>query len=175
MLILDDATSSVDASVEAQILAALREELQTTLVVIAYRLSTIRLADRVIYLEGGRVAGTGSHDELLATSPGLRRDHPRLRAGRTMSAVRAAIVDDDGLEIPEELRSSFAVLRRGIRESPELRAGLGFTVDHLPRRRDRAPHDADLDPAGLRPRVRRRVPAGLRRHGVRRRRSGWSR
>ena len=42
-----------------------------------------------------------------------------------MSAVP---VDDDGLEIPEELHSSFAVLRRGIRESPELRAGLGFTV-----------------------------------------------
>jgi ABC-type multidrug transport system fused ATPase/permease subunit len=70
VLILDDATSSVDASVEAQILAALREELHTTLVVIAYRLSTIRLADRVIFLEGGRVADTGSHDELVASSPG---------------------------------------------------------------------------------------------------------
>jgi ABC-type multidrug transport system fused ATPase/permease subunit len=70
VLILDDATSSVDATVEAQILAALRDELQTTLVVIAYRLSTIRLADRVIFLEGGRVAGTGSHDELMVTSPG---------------------------------------------------------------------------------------------------------
>ncbi|MCD6022307.1 MAG: Xenobiotic-transporting ATPase [Actinomycetia bacterium] len=70
VLILDDATSSVDASVEAQILAALREELHTTLVVIAYRLSTIQLADRVIYLEDGRVAGTGAHDELMATSPG---------------------------------------------------------------------------------------------------------
>ena len=70
VLILDDATSSVDASCEAQILAALREELHTTLVVIAYRLSTIRLADRVIYLEGGRVADTGSHDELMTTSPG---------------------------------------------------------------------------------------------------------
>jgi ATP-binding cassette subfamily B protein len=70
VLILDDATSSVDASVEAQILAALREGLHTTLVVIAYRLSTIRLADRVIYLEDGRVAGTGSHDELMASSPG---------------------------------------------------------------------------------------------------------
>jgi ATP-binding cassette, subfamily B, bacterial len=70
ILILDDATSSVDATVEAQILAALREELRTTLVVIAYRLSTIRLADRVIYLEGGRVVGTGSHDELMAASPG---------------------------------------------------------------------------------------------------------
>jgi ATP-binding cassette, subfamily B, bacterial len=70
ILILDDATSSVDATVEAQILAALREELHTTLVVIAYRLSTIRLADRVIYLEGGRVVGTGSHDELMAASAG---------------------------------------------------------------------------------------------------------
>jgi ATP-binding cassette, subfamily B, bacterial len=70
VLILDDATSSVDASVEAQILSALREELHTTLVVIAYRLSTIRLADRVIFLQDGQVAGTGSHDELMASSPG---------------------------------------------------------------------------------------------------------
>jgi ATP-binding cassette, subfamily B, bacterial len=44
-----------------------------------------------------------------------------------MSPVETAVVDD-GLEIPEELRSSFAVLRQGIRESPELRAGLAFTV-----------------------------------------------
>ncbi|MDP9118648.1 MAG: ABC transporter ATP-binding protein, partial [Actinomycetota bacterium] len=70
ILILDDATSSVDASVEAQILAALREELHTTLVVIAYRLSTIRLADRVFFLEGGRVSATGTHDELMAAAPG---------------------------------------------------------------------------------------------------------
>jgi ABC-type multidrug transport system fused ATPase/permease subunit len=70
VLILDDATASVDPAVEAEILGALREELRTTLVVVAYRLSTIRLADRVIYLEQGRVAATGSHDELLATRPG---------------------------------------------------------------------------------------------------------
>jgi ABC-type multidrug transport system fused ATPase/permease subunit len=70
VLILDDATSSVDPSVEAEILDALRRELRTTLVVVAYRLSTIRLADRVIYLEDGRVAATGSHDELLGSRPG---------------------------------------------------------------------------------------------------------
>ena len=70
ILILDDATSSVDPAVEAQILSALRRELRTTLVVVAYRLSTIRLADRVIYVEDGRVKATGSHDELLATHPG---------------------------------------------------------------------------------------------------------
>jgi ATP-binding cassette, subfamily B, bacterial len=70
VLILDDATSAVDPSIEADILAALRDELQTTLIVVAYRLSTIRLADRVIYLEDGRVLGTGPHEELLATQPG---------------------------------------------------------------------------------------------------------
>ena len=70
ILILDDATSSVDPTVEADILGALRRELDTTLIVVAYRLSTIRLADRVVYLEDGRVAGTGSHDLLLATLPG---------------------------------------------------------------------------------------------------------
>ena len=70
VLILDDATSAVDPTIEARILARLREELRTTLVVVAYRLSTIGLADRVIYLEEGRVGGTGSHRELLATAPG---------------------------------------------------------------------------------------------------------
>ncbi|HYY08968.1 MAG TPA: ABC transporter ATP-binding protein [Actinomycetota bacterium] len=70
VLILDDATSSVDPSIEARILASLQEELRTTLVVIAYRLSTIRLADRVIFLEDGRVAATGSHDELMDGAPG---------------------------------------------------------------------------------------------------------
>jgi ATP-binding cassette, subfamily B, bacterial len=70
VLILDDATSSVDPTVEADILAALRRELSTTLIVVAYRLSTIRLADRVIFLEDGRVKATGRHEELLAGQPG---------------------------------------------------------------------------------------------------------
>jgi ATP-binding cassette, subfamily B, bacterial len=70
VLILDDATSAVDPSVEARILGALRRELHTTLIVVAYRLSTIRLADRVIFLHQGRVAATGGHDELLASQPG---------------------------------------------------------------------------------------------------------
>jgi ABC-type multidrug transport system fused ATPase/permease subunit len=70
VLILDDATSSVDPAIEAEILTALRRELHTTLVVVAYRLSSIRLADRVIFLENGRVAATGSHEALLASTPG---------------------------------------------------------------------------------------------------------
>jgi ABC-type multidrug transport system fused ATPase/permease subunit len=70
VLILDDATSAVDPAIEAEILRGLRRELRTTLVVVAYRLSTIQLADRVIYLEDGRVAASGPHGELLATTPG---------------------------------------------------------------------------------------------------------
>jgi len=70
VLILDDATSSVDPTIEAEVLGRLREELRTTLVVIAYRLSTIRLADRVLFLERGAVAASGRHDELMATTPG---------------------------------------------------------------------------------------------------------
>jgi ATP-binding cassette, subfamily B, bacterial len=70
VLILDDATSSVDPTIEAEVLGRLREELRTTLVVIAYRLSTIRLADRVLFLERGAVAASGPHDELMTTTPG---------------------------------------------------------------------------------------------------------
>ncbi len=65
LLILDDATSAVDARVEQQILDGLRRELEMTTIVVAQRLSTIALANRVVFLEQGRTAGVGSHDELL--------------------------------------------------------------------------------------------------------------
>jgi ATP-binding cassette, subfamily B, bacterial len=70
VLILDDATSAVDPTIEAEILAGLRRELETTLIVVAYRLSTIRLADRVLYLEQGRLRASGSHEQLLAAESG---------------------------------------------------------------------------------------------------------
>jgi ABC-type multidrug transport system fused ATPase/permease subunit len=66
VLLLDDATSAVDPRIEAEILANLRAELDTTLVVVAYRLATIRLADRVLYLADGRIAADGRHEALLA-------------------------------------------------------------------------------------------------------------
>jgi len=66
ILILDDATSSVDPTIEQAILAGLKQEVQTTLIVIAYRVSTIALADRVLFLENGRVVADGPHNELLA-------------------------------------------------------------------------------------------------------------
>ncbi len=67
LLILDDATSAVDPVVESQILEGLRRDLATTTLVVAQRVSTIELADRVAYLDAGRVVAQGSHAELLAT------------------------------------------------------------------------------------------------------------
>ena len=71
LLILDDATSAVDPSVEQAILARLREASSgTTVLVVAYRMATILLADEVVYLEGGRVVDHGSHDQLLGRCVG---------------------------------------------------------------------------------------------------------
>ncbi len=69
ILVLDDGTSSVDASTEQQIKLALREVMDgRTTFVIAHRLSTIALADEIVVLEHGRIADRGSHDELLERS-----------------------------------------------------------------------------------------------------------
>jgi len=69
ILILDDATSSVDASTEQEIKSGLGEVLSgRTTFVIAHRLSTIALADRIVVLADGHVVADGSHAELLQTS-----------------------------------------------------------------------------------------------------------
>jgi ATP-binding cassette subfamily B protein len=74
LLVLDDATSSVDPMTEAAILVGLEGHLpSTTTVVVASRLATIALADRVLYLEDGRLVADGDHDRLLATIPGYAR------------------------------------------------------------------------------------------------------
>lgn len=71
LLILDDATSAVDPSVEAQILHRLRSaDLPSTVVVVAYRPSSIRLADEVVYVADGRVVAQGTHAQLMAAQPG---------------------------------------------------------------------------------------------------------
>jgi ATP-binding cassette, subfamily B, bacterial len=69
LLMLDDATSAVDPTVERQILDGLPDVLRATTLVVAHRLSTIALADRVLFLDGGRIAASGSHRELLDSVP----------------------------------------------------------------------------------------------------------
>jgi ATP-binding cassette subfamily B protein len=70
ILILDDATSSVDATTEAAIKSALRELMRDrTTFVIAHRLSTIALADEIVVLEDGAIAARGTHEELVESSP----------------------------------------------------------------------------------------------------------
>jgi ATP-binding cassette, subfamily B, bacterial len=74
LLILDDATSAVDPSIETRILLRLKESaIPSTVVLVAYRRSSIALADRVVYLEEGRVLGQGSHDDLMEAVPGYAR------------------------------------------------------------------------------------------------------
>ncbi|MFP4554003.1 MAG: ABC transporter ATP-binding protein [Actinomycetota bacterium] len=74
LLILDDATSAVDPSVEAEILRSLKTAaLPSTIVVVAYRPSSIRLADEVVYVDRKRILAHGTHEELVHSEPGYAR------------------------------------------------------------------------------------------------------
>ncbi|MEV2265992.1 ABC transporter ATP-binding protein [Nonomuraea africana] len=104
LLILDDATSSVDPQVEAKILHGLRDALNvgetesgqgeegSTVVVVAYRLATISLADEVVYLDRGSVVDRGTHEELLERCPGYRN---LVTAYEREEAERAAIAAEE--------------------------------------------------------------------------------
>ncbi|MDH5371350.1 MAG: ABC transporter ATP-binding protein/permease [Acidimicrobiia bacterium] len=93
LMILDDATSAVDPSVEAEILRSLKQaDLPSTIVMVAYRPATIRLADEVMFIDGKRVAAHGTHEELLVQSPGYAdlvqayEEDARRRAGEAGAA-----------------------------------------------------------------------------------------
>jgi ATP-binding cassette, subfamily B, bacterial len=73
VLILDDATASVDATTEARIRLGLREAMRgRTTLIVAHRLSTLALADELVVLDRGRVAARGTQEELLESSPVFR-------------------------------------------------------------------------------------------------------
>jgi ABC-type multidrug transport system fused ATPase/permease subunit len=85
ILILDEPTSSLDAISEEIVFAALRRlRAGRTTIVIAHRLSTVRDADRILVLDGGRIAAQGRHAELLQTSRLYRRMCARLSVGRSL-------------------------------------------------------------------------------------------
>jgi ABC-type multidrug transport system fused ATPase/permease subunit len=100
ILILDDATASVDASTEARIRLGLREAMEgRTTLIIAHRLSTISLADEIVVVDEGRIAARGTHDDLLETSQVYRDIYEHgLLERKFADAVEARAVLDEAEE-----------------------------------------------------------------------------
>ena len=90
ILVLDEATSSLDSETEAHIQQAVRALMEgRTTIIIAHRLSTVRTVDRILVFDGGRIVEQGSHDDLLTRPDGHYR---RLHAIQTDVADAAALV-----------------------------------------------------------------------------------
>ncbi|MCQ4079162.1 ABC transporter ATP-binding protein/permease [Streptomyces sp. RB6PN25] len=138
ILVLDDATSAVDATTEVAIHDALREQLtDRTTLLIAHRMSTLHLADRIVVLDGGRIAASGTHAELTASSmlyrtllSGLEQEEAG-QAGDSIEQLAARWSVSDGATA-----SAWSGARRPVRASggatvmaaisaPSLGAGLG--------------------------------------------------
>lgn len=69
VLIFDDSTSAVDTATEGKIRKTLREKMgDTTVILIAQRISAVRDADKILVMENGEIVGMGTHDELMETN-----------------------------------------------------------------------------------------------------------
>jgi ATP-binding cassette subfamily B protein len=99
IVVLDDATSAIDVRVEAEILDALARLLsRRTTLLISHRESTLRLADRVLWMDDGKIVAQGRHQQLLAREPGYAAvlasaEAGRVRAGAQPTAPRPALRD----------------------------------------------------------------------------------
>ena len=107
LLLLDDATSAVDPRVEQQILGGMRAGwgpgTGPTVLLVAYRMSSVLLADEVVHLAGGRIVDRGPHADLIARDPGyaeLATAYLR-ESARRAEDVDAEDVDVEGEGVPE--------------------------------------------------------------------------
>jgi ATP-binding cassette subfamily B protein len=133
ILVLDDATSAVDANTEEAIHDALRELMaDRTTIVIAHRRSTLHLADRIVVMDHGRVADQGSHEELMESS----ELYQRLLSGREEAAVgdrieALAAIENGSTTAAAWARSGeggeggYRTISRGGFGAPSLGMGLG--------------------------------------------------
>ncbi|MFI0511886.1 ATP-binding cassette subfamily B protein [Streptomyces canus] len=122
LLVLDDATSAVDAQVEHEIHEALKQVMEgRTTLLIAHRRSTLNLADRIAVLEHGRLADVGTHEELEQRSALYRRllTDPDGLGGVSPGHARPAAVQED-TSVREELDAEFDA-ERGV--TPRLWTG----------------------------------------------------
>ncbi|MCX4990767.1 MULTISPECIES: ABC transporter ATP-binding protein [unclassified Streptomyces] len=127
LLVLDDATSAVDARVEHEIHEALKHVMEgRTTLLIAHRRSTLNLADRIAVLDGGRLADIGTHDELQSRSALYRRllTDPDELGGVSPGHTRPAVPQED-TSVRDELDAEFDA-ERGV--TPRL-----WTGDREPR------------------------------------------
>lgn len=168
LLLLDDATSAVDARVEHEIHEALKQVMagRTTLL-IAHRRSTLQLADRIAVLDGGKLAALGTHAELERTSPLYRRllTDPDELGGTSPGhrPQRGEADPDGGRALQQELDAEFDA-ERGV--TPQLwirkEEERDATVAGMPATPELLAQVEALPPATDTPRSTRRVPCGPR-------------
>ena len=106
ILILDDSTSAVDTKTDAKIRAGLATYLpQTTKIIIAQRISSVQDADRIIVMEGGRIAQIGTHEELLEASDIYRETY----TSQNKMSEEAQEVEEAAAEAVAEMTQSALV------------------------------------------------------------------
>ena len=92
IMLFDDSLSAVDAQTDQLIRTRLRERLSgATVVLISHRVTTLMQADHILVLDGGRIAQSGTHEELIA-QPGLYRQIYDIQ----MSAADRALLEHSG-------------------------------------------------------------------------------